>query len=36
LVVTALDRLDLGAPLEDETFMNTLSKCKNLNKLFRF
>ena len=36
LLVTALDQLDLGAPLEDETFMNTLSKCKNLNKLFQF
>ncbi len=33
MLVTALDQLDLGTTLDNETFMNTLSKCKNLNKL---
>jgi hypothetical protein len=33
MLITALDPLDLGTTLDDETFMNTLSKCKNLNKL---
>jgi hypothetical protein len=27
LLITALDRFDLGTTLDDETFMNTLSKC---------
>ncbi len=33
MLVTALDRFDLGTPLEDETFMNTLSKCMTLQKI---
>ncbi len=33
ILVAVLDRLDLGTTLDNETFMNTLSKYKNLNKL---
>jgi hypothetical protein len=33
MLITALDRFDLGTTLDNETFMNTLNKSKNLNKL---
>ena len=36
LLITALNGFDLGMSLDDGTFMNTLSKCFYLIKLFKF
>jgi hypothetical protein len=36
LLITALNRFDYGLSINDDTFMNTLSKCFCLIKLFIF
>jgi hypothetical protein len=36
LLITALNGFDFGMSLDDDTFMNTLSKCFYLIKLFEF
>jgi hypothetical protein len=36
LLIMALNGFDLGMSLDDDTFMNTLSKCFYLIKLFKF
>ncbi len=36
LLITALNGFDFGMSLDDDTLMNTLSKCFCLIKLFKF